>query len=258
MNICFHTNCQGSGLAYFFERSPFAKGLFIKVILDFQVVLGEVSKEEEREALEKADIIFYHAVNGEFPVKDWKPKKFLRKVPMSVWYNSGPFLSGASAESWAPILKMARDKGINEAVHHAVHEADMGYEARWDSCLAKMKAKERKEGVPEKTRISHWVKEARKSQMHLTMNHPTTEVFHRWANLLLDHVGLQQLPEKLWQNRYSNTNLVGLPCEDFAPEGAVKHLGLRWGGDEVSNLWNYEFVRRKLKELTLAENNSLK
>lgn len=256
MNICFHANCQALGLQYFFERSPNSRDIITNVIQDFQVVLGETSKEKERAAVENADIIFYHAIGGKFPVEQWEPKMGVKLIPMSVWYNSGPFLSGASQKCWSKVLQVARKTSINDAIHYAVHEADMGYSARWASNLRKMEEKERTEKVPEETAISKWTAEGIEKQMHLTMNHPTTEVFFRWANLLLRFIGFSELPENQWSSRFSDMNLVGLPCEDYACAGAFNQLGLGWGGDETSNLWNYEFVKKKLKDCALEENNS--
>jgi hypothetical protein len=257
VNICFHANCQCDGLQYFFERSPDAGKISTKVIRDFQVVLGETSRDEERRALGSADIIFYHAIKGAFPVSDWLPKQGVKLIPMSVWYNSGPFLSGATSDSWNRIVQYARNHTFNDAVHHAVHDADMGYSERWAANLQKIIAKETREKVPEATRISSWTAEGIETRMHLTMNHPTTLVFIRWANLLLDYIGLKRLCEDEWMSRDTDGNMVGLPCEDFACSGAFNHLGLGWGGDEASNLWNYEFAKKKLKEMTLAANNTL-
>jgi hypothetical protein len=255
MNICFHANCQALGLQYFFERSPDARGIATKVIQDFQVVLGETSREQELAAVEEADIIFYHAIGGVFPVKKWTPKKRVKLIPMSVWYNSGPFLSGASRDSWDAIIVMAREVDFGAAVHHAVHEADMRYAQRWAANLAKMEAKENREGVPEQTRISSWTAEGVEARMHLTMNHPTTDIFLRWANLLLRHIGLSPVAPEHWKRR--DLNLVGLPCEDHACSGAVKHLGLGWGGDEQSNLWNYEIARKKIRAQMDINDNEL-
>jgi len=251
MNICFHANCQALGLQYFFERSPDAHRFTTKVIQDFQVVLGEVSKEAEREAIEEADVIFYHALSGRFPVDEWKPAKTPVLIPMSVWHNSGPFLTSATSYEWHLIAEYARKHSFNDAVHYAVHEADMGYMKRWSDNFQKMTAKERRERVPENTRISGWTHEGIERRMHLTRNHPTTEVFVRWANLLLEHIGMRPVESDWTKRMHDDLNIVGLPCEDFAPSGACAILGLGWGGDDASNQWNYDVARRKLKEFAL-------
>lgn len=250
MKIHFHTNCMGWALKWFFERSPSASSFTLDCIQNYQIVLGEDSRERERHVVETADVLFYHATKRVYPwPENVSPRPGCELIPLSVYYQGAFFcIEQCHKPIWEPVIAYAREHGVDAAVHHFVNEMDLGYKAMWDADLAHMKNKEEEEGVPAEHRISHWQPEGLEVQQLITKNHPTSIVFLRWANLLLKSLGKQPLEEQWDRQAKDNLNLVNLPCEDWVTSAARKHLGMKWGGSDYMNQRSAQYAKEKLLE----------
>ncbi len=250
MKIHFHTNCQGYGLEWFFRQSPDASTFTTAVIQNFRICTKEETREQEKEVVETADILFYHATNRVFPWPDnVSPRPGCNLIPLSVFYQGAYFfMENANQQTWKPVIEMARVDGIERAVEWLIEEADLNYETRWDADSLHMANKEAEEGVDTDIRISNWQQQGRFEQLFLTKNHPTSLAFVRWANLLLSHIGKKELSHEWTEKSRANNNLVNLPCEDWVTTAARKHLGMSWGATDYENRRAREFAKNKLTE----------
>ncbi len=250
MNITFHTNCQGYGLAHFFRNSPDADKFTVRCIQNFRICTGEETREEEKEAVECADILFYHATKRQYP---WLPsvklRPTVRMIPISVLYQGAYFfMENANREIWKPAIEMANTEGIERAADWLVYEADLDYQARWDSDRVHMMKKEDEEGVDLNIQV-RWMQNASLVEpLLLTKNHPSSLAFLYWANIILNHIGFRRMDTQ-WINLCANNlNIVNLPCEDWITTAARKHLGMSHGATDYENRRSVEFARNKLKE----------
>lgn len=250
MKVHIHANCQGAGLAWFFKHSPDADQMDIQCIQNFRVCTGEETREQERKCVEEADILFYHATKRVFPwPESVSPQPNCVLIPISVFYNGAYFLmENADTETWAPVVTVAKEHGIDRAVQFLVHEADLDYRKRWQADLLHMQFKEHEEGVAVSHRMSDWQQEGFKEQQLLTKNHPSSLTFLRWANILLNAIGKRPLGDEWELNARANPNLVQLPCEDWITPAAKKHLGLNWGATEYEIRRSEEFAKNRLTE----------
>lgn len=252
MKIHFHANCQAAGLRWFFDRSPSASSFTTDCIQNFQIVLGEESRERERQVVETADILFYHATKRVYPwPENVSPREGCELIPLSVYYQGAFFcIEQAHRHIWEPVIAFAREHGVDAAVHHFVNEMDIGYKDMWNADVAHMMTKEIEEGVPMEHRISHWQPDGLEVQQLITKNHPTSIIFLKWANLLLKSLGKQPLGDEWDRQCRDNYNIVNLPCEDWVTTAARKHLGMKWGASDYMNNRAAQFAKEKLIEFT--------
>lgn len=225
MNILLTGNCQMDGLAVFLRRAlPQHE---IRSLPHLATFYGEFSEDRIASDHAWADIVFFHHKHDgkqDYPTKQ-------PKVPMSVWYQSGPFIIHTSEEDWATVREMAKFMGTEWAIKVAVEEADLHYTDRWHECWSKMIQKEECECVPKTLQISDLMVLGHDHQLQLTNNHPTSIIFWHWCRRICAY--LDEVPHP---GAYSieecrdNPNIAGLPCEESATSGARKHLGLSWGG----------------------------
>lgn len=217
-------NCQGQGLEVFLKRAMPQHD--IKCFPHLASFYGEFSDELLAEEHAKADVVFFHHKHD--GAQDYPTKQ--PKVPMSVWYQSGPFIAHTSEEDWQTIKGMASYMGNDWAIKVAVEEANLHYDKRWIDCHSKMIDKECLEQVPLELRISDLMDDGTRHQLQLTCNHPTSLVFFWWTERICKFLGEEQHPGAISELEcYQNPNLAGLPCEESATTGARKHLQLSWG-----------------------------
>lgn len=259
MKILLYGNCQMTGIEYFMRRSPDHQAIETRVVQDFQVELGEVTKPHEKSSVEWADTIIYHSRANQFP---WDHAARFRDdcklIKASVFYNGGYYLSQAKeVEDWLSVMGYAKRHGIDAAIRYAVHEADVGYWRRRLANLRHMMEKEQNEEVPPSTRMSDFVAQGIEQEQHITMNHPTSIVFVEWADRLLKHLGFQGVGAEQREAARCNKNLVGLPCEDYVPTSARKHLGLKWGGSDYDNQMCEGIAKQWLRGHALSAEYSL-
>ncbi len=250
MKINFHTNCQGYGLEWFFKQSPDAATFTTAVIQNFRICTKEETREQEKEVVESADILFYHATKRVLPwPESVSPRPGCTLIPISVFYQGANFfMENANKEMWHPAIEMAKSDGIERAIDWLIEEADLNYAARWEADSLHMANKEADEGVDPAIRISGWQQQGRLEQLFLTKNHPTSLAFIRWANVLLSHIGKKQLSPEWVSKGAANNNLVNLPCEDWVTTAARRHLGMAWGATDYENRRAREFAKDKLTE----------
>lgn len=249
MKVHFHANCQGWGLQWFFDRSPDESKFTTGLIQNFRICTGEETREQEKELVETADILFYHATKRVFPwPAEVQPQAHCQLIPISVFYQGAYFLmENARKEIWQPALDMAQQHGASAAANWLVNEADLDYRSRWQSDLDHMRLKEEEEGVAPELRMSDWQLEGHKWRQVLTKNHPSSLLFLRWANLLLQHIGMQPLGDEWISKCQQDPNLVLLPCEDWVTPAAKKHLGMNWGANQYEQQRSLEYARMKLQ-----------
>lgn len=249
MKIHIHANCQGWGLEWFFKRSPDADKFTTALIQNFRICTKEETREQEKEVVETADILFYHATKRVFPWPETvQPKPDCQLIPISVFYNGAYFfMENARKEIWQPALDMAQSQGPSCAAQWLVNESDLDYRARWQADLDHMRNKEEEEGVAPELRISDWQHQGHEWAQLLTKNHPSSLLFLRWANLLLEYIGMRPMEDEWEAKAREQQNLVYLPCEDWVTNAAKKHLGLKWGATEYEHRRALEFGHNKLK-----------
>lgn len=229
-------NCQMSGIAFFLRRA--LPTWEIHDLPHLATFYGEFTEEQIAAEHAWADIVFFHHKHDgkqDYPTKH-------PKIPMSVWFQSAPFMAQVPGEIWQQL------KESNADPEWIVREADLDYERRWEECWEKMKQKEIDEGVPVQLRISDLMRKGRERQLQLTCNHPTTYVFTNWCNRILNYIWAQpnlQDIERMCAGE-SNPNLAGLPCEESATTGARKHLSLNWGGRPEDDESGREICRKML------------
>ncbi len=190
---------------------------------------GEFSQEKIADEHAWADLVFFHHKDE---AQDYPTKQ--EKVALSVWYQSGPFISHATQEDWDYIKAYKDIHGHEEAVRFAVEDADLGYIKRWKDNHARMIEKEKNEQVPPELRMSDMMEIGREVQLQRTMNHPTSLVFREWALRICTFLDEKPGPRAVTREEaLADNNIAGLPCEDHVTSGARKHLGLKWGdGDQ--------------------------
>lgn len=241
MKLALVGNCQLSGLAVFLRRAMPQHE--IRDMPHLATFYEEFTEEQIAETHAWADIVFFHHKHDgkqDYPTKQ-------PKVPMSVWYQSGPFIIHTPDAIWETIKGVYELMGEDFALRVAVEEADMGYCLRWNHCASKMRDKEIEEQVPERLRISDLMEQGKANQLQLTCNHPTSLVFWHWCDRVCAY--LHEIPHPAAISElecYQNPNIAGLPCEESATSGARKHIGLSWGGrpeDEESGRF---ITRQKL------------
>ncbi len=254
MNIHFSSNCQGDALGKFLLKSPDGDKLKVSCTQEHQIILGETTREIEAKHLADADVILYHAHLGKTPWPEGTPiKDGVVPIALPVFYNGGYFIHWASQEDWNMLWDYAQKHSMDDTVQFALNEAPMGYEQRWYDNHAKMKIKEMQENVPEWGRVSEWILEGRDWRQNMTMNHPTSIVFYRWANRLLNHLGLRPLDGNFLIECENDPNVAGLPCEETACTAAVKALGMKWGGTSRENALAGEYVRWRINNMREAK-----
>lgn len=248
--IHFHSNCMGYGLAWFLQRSPSANRFTIDYVQNFQIMIGEESREREKQVVETADILFYHATKRVLPWPETcQPKPSCQLIPLSVFYQGAYFtIENCHKHIWEPVIQCAREHGVDGAVYHFCNEMDIGYQKIWDEDFAHMQNKEIEEGVPEDQRMSDWQHKGKEMQLLTTKNHPASIVFFHWANRLLKSLGYGLLGEEMERQCLYNNNLVNLPCEDWVTTAARKHLGMSWGASDYMNQRSAAFAKEKLLE----------
>lgn len=242
MKILLTGNCQVDGLHVCMARA--LPQLEIHRLPHLATFYGEFTEEHIAEEHAWADLVFYHTKHDgdqDYPTKN-------TKVPLSVFYQGGAFIAEAHDQDWEPIQEYANQHGKKEAIYHAVFEADMGYTRRWKDNLDRMIEKEDEDNVPEEIRMSDIaIHRGRTYQQQLTMNHPTTIVFRDWANRLIKYIGETPGPNSVtFEEALAKPNLAGLPCEQSATSGAVKHLALLWGGRPEDNQSGRDYAITRL------------
>ncbi len=243
MKILFCGNCQASALSIFVARGmPQHEVRHLPHLATFY---GEFSEEHIADQHAWADLVFFHHKHDgaqAYPTKQ-------PKVPLSVFYQGGPFIAEAHDDDWTQVREYAALHGRERAIQWAVTEADMGYTRRWRDNLARMIEKEEEEKIAPEIRMSDIVEtEGRLFQQQRTMNHPTSIVFREWANRIMRF--MREEPARgavTREEALREPNIGGLPCEQSATSGAVKHLGLRWGGRGEDEQSGREIALTKLQ-----------
>lgn len=199
---------------------------------------GEFTEEKIAEDHWWADLVFFHHKHDhpqDYPT-------FQPKIPLSVWFQSAPFMIQTPKEVWNRL----KEEGVTD-VERIVKEEDMDYEARWQGCLQRMMEKEENENVPELMRMSDLMKvEGRNFQLQLTCNHPTSIVFWEWSMKIIAFLGERTQTSYTVDECKLHPNLAGLPCEESATTGAKRHLGLLWGGRPEDDESGRQVVRERL------------
>lgn len=246
MNICLTGNCQIAGIATFLRLSPNAAKYRISEIphlVQFYQGLDpkahpELPVAEQERMMREADVILYHAKGGNEPdllhLNDTAVK-----LPLTVVYNGAYFMQcWEDKTDWEPVLRVARDVSVDQAVRFAVDEHDFGYHRRWADHFGMMVQKEHFENVPSDTWASDvFLRHHIKTQPLITNNHPTSIIFADWTDRILAHLGEPTLLPSVHARARTDRNMAGLPCEFSAGSGARRHLGLEWGAraeDQVS------------------------
>lgn len=226
MRILMCGNCTVDGLEVFLKRAlPHHEYRRLPHLATFY---GEFSEEKIADDHAWADLVFYHHKHDD--PQDYPTKQ--PKVPLSVWYQSAPFIAQAKDSDWGEVDNVYAEQGLQRACEFAVREAYMNEERRWEECYEKMKFKEVNEHVPEDIRVSPLMDNmGRFVQLQLTCNHPTSYVFAGWTYRLCAFLGEKPGPDAVSiQEAVHCPNIANLPCEESATTAARKHLGLGWGG----------------------------
>lgn len=241
MKLLLCGNCVVDPLAKFLRRA--LSHFEIRHLPHLATFYGEFTEEQIAAEHAWADLVFFHHKHD--GAQDYPTKQ--PKIPLSVWYQGGPFIIQAHEESWETVREYARQHGTEAAIEWAVKEHDMGYHRRWDSCVAKMMQKEQDEQVPSELLISDLMAEGRMIQTQLTCNHPTSFIFREWALRIVSFLGEKPGPDAVSAGEaLTNPNLGGLPCEESATTGAVKALGLSWGGRPEDDESGRQVARERL------------
>jgi hypothetical protein len=246
MKLLCTGNCAADGLAVFLRRAlPEWEIRHLPFLATF---FGEFSEEFITQEHAWADLVFFHhkADNPQnYPTKN-------PKIPLAVWYQSGPFIIHATDQDWLRLLASCdgdKEKAIQQAPYF-----DMGYQDRWNHCLERMVEKEENEEVPTSTRLSGYMESSRLHQAQLTCNHPTSYIFAHWALHLINYIGAPVNAgdlERLFNGIYQNLNIAGLPCEESATSAAREILGLHWGGRPEDDESGRQVARERLANLSL-------
>lgn len=227
MKILFHANCQGEGLIHFMKYSRDFHKLSVRTTLVYLLELGYTSIEESEENIDWADVIFYHYVRS----LKTPESQSAELVPLSVYNNSGYYLSSSKRDDWDQVFKREKSHGIINAARMAVSTFDMGYRRRHQKNIERMKEKEVNEGVPESMRLSNFILgNDINEQQSLTYNHPTSYILFDWANIILRRLDLQEIDSGMRSELCRDLNAAKLPCVDFICTGARRNLGLNYGG----------------------------
>lgn len=247
MKLLFTGNCQSSGLAVFMRRAR--PDWEIHDLPHLATFYSEFTEEQIAAEHAWADLVFYHEKHDH--PQDYPTKQ--PKIPMSVWYQSAPFMAQFDQAMWDAVQydeeKQAFWKNRDLYIDYLVRDYDFDYERRWNDCWEKMKKKEEDEDVPSALRMSEYMNIWGKArQCQLTCNHPTSYVFWEWTFNILVFLNEKVEPMwNLWQEVERFPNLAGLPCEESATTGARKHLNLSWGGRPEDDESGREIARRMLK-----------
>lgn len=229
------SNCQGQCLEVFLKRA--LPHWDIKCFPHLATFYKEFTPEFLAEEHWKADIVLFHHAHDD--PQDYPTRQ--PKIPLSVWFQSAPFMAQVPGEIWQQLRESNADP------EWIVKEADLDYESRWEECWEKMKWKEENEHVPEAIRVSDLMELGRGMQLQLTCNHPTSIVFWHWTNRILKYLDITPGPNAITgAEALNNLNLGGLPCEESATTGARKHLGLSWGGRPEDDESGREICRKML------------
>jgi hypothetical protein len=237
----FTGNCQSNGLEHFMKIA--LPHLEIRNLPFLATFFNEFSEEKIAEEHAWADLVFFHhkADNPQnYPTKQ-------PKIPLAVWYQSGPFITHATNQDWLRLL-LEFDGDVEKAVQQAPI-ADMGYEARWNHCLERMIEKEINEEVPRELRISDLMEYGKDHQLQLTSNHPASFVFYHWTKRICHFLGVGQVELPSEEYCLGHPNLAGLPCEESATSGAREILGLNWGGRPEDDQSGRDIARERLSLL---------
>lgn len=245
MKILFTGNCQVEGLEIFMRRAlPHHEYRRLPHLATFY---GEFSEEKIADDHAWADLVFFHHKHDH--PQDYPTKQ--PKVPLSVWYQSGPFI--ACAEDWSEVEDRYRTHGMQEACRFAAEDADMGYCQRWHSCADRMLEKEEQEEVPVELQMSWKMRDGFRHQLQLTMNHPTSLVFREWTKRIVKFLGeapaLGGNGAVSAEEAIANPNLASLPCEQSATSAARIILGLSWGGRPEDDESGRLEARKRLEAL---------
>lgn len=237
MKLLLTGNCQVDGLHVFLSRAlPHWE---IHRLPHLATFYGTFTEEHIAEEHAWADLVFFHHKHDH--PQDYPTKQ--PKIPLSVWFQSAPFMAQVPGEIWQQFRESNADP------EWIVKEADLDYERRWEECWEKMKWKEENEHVPEALRVSDLMVLGRERQLQLTCNHPTSTVFVTWAIRIIDYLAIQlsrTAIDNLMVAAIGSPNLAGLPCEESATSGARKHLGLSWGGRPEDDESGREICRKML------------
>lgn len=246
MKLLFTGNCQSSGLAVFMRRAR--PDWEIHDLPHLATFYSEFTEEQIAAEHAWADLVFYHEKHDH--PQDYPTKQ--PKIPMSVWYQSAPFMAQFDQAMWDAVQydeeKQAFWKNRDLYIDYLVRDYDFDYERRWNDCWEKMKKKEEDENVPEELRMSGFMLQGREAQLQLTCNHPTSLVFFWWTQKILWFLKAEPNGNMVNVGEcLHNPNIAGLPCEESATTGARRYLGLLWGGREIDNDSGREIARRMLK-----------
>lgn len=236
-------NCQMSGIAHFLRRA--LPSWEIHDIPHLAVFYAEFSEEQIAAEHAWADLVLYHHKHDgaqDYPTKN-------PKIPLSVWFQSAPFMIQIPNEYWGPIYQHSQTYGEHSGIEYAVKAHDFDYESRWNQCVLRMKEKEDLEGVPPELKISELASAGFDHQLQLTCNHPTSLVFRYWANKICVFLGESESLIPSWDECVRNPNIAGLPCEESATTGARKHLGIKWGARAEDDESGRQIVRERLAKI---------
>lgn len=245
MKILFTGNCQCDGLAYFMRRA--LQHWEIRSLPHLATFYQEFSEERIAEEHAWADLVFFHYKHDgkqDYPTKQ-------PKIPLSVWYQSAPFMAQIPQEMWDEFKEDNRlfsPNDPNGLIEYLVKDHDFDYEKRWNDCWTRMQQKEVDENVTEELRISDWMEVGKVNQLQLTCNHPTSKVFFVWSLRIMKFLGVENHSLVTTNDELEqNPNLAGLPCEESATSGARKHLSLSWGGRPEDDESGRQIARERLK-----------
>jgi hypothetical protein len=245
MRILFTGNCQCDGLVVFMQRA--LPQFEFRSLPHLASHYKEFSEEKIAEDHAWADLVFFHHKHDH--PQDYPTKQ--PKIPLSVWFQSGPFAAQSEDCYWLPVVEHARHYGVDSACDFAARDADLGYEQRWASCFERMKEKEENENVPKEIRVSDLMENyGRTEQQQLTCNHPTSVIFADWTFRILRYLDLVGFIPTMDELR-ANPNLAGLPCEESATSGARRHLSLKWGGRPEDDDSGRQIARERLSRLMI-------
>lgn len=246
--VLLYGNCQMKGLRDFLLLSDSVADLDIVAVESWRIAAGLALKESSEAHCKSADVVFYHTIS-DLPLDPNSFREGCQMIPMSVYYNGGPFIFSISEEDFSEPVKMLAMHSLSDVVRYVVLSADLGYEKRWLRHFAKMRKKEIEDGVPEELRATDFNDMARHTRTALTYNHPTSFLFYHWTNRVLRFLGKPKLSKAILERCLVESNIADLPCYFHIPLAAKVCLGLSYGGTEDDNRNAELEVVEKLKSL---------
>lgn len=229
MKSCvIYANCQADGLALFLKRAHFPYD--IQTFKNYQLILGEQSHDDLREAAASCDLFIYHPTaeadhgdaSSDFYVRSVIPKS-ANHIAIPYAYNTGCFpLLGHGGKTYHAALVNASLRGRPLDAVLGEYEAgvfDFQMRRRFFDDVAEMIRREETMAV----KISDWIVTNSNLRLFLNENHPSSVLFAELARRVFQVA----VGHDCGTIPCDGENDANLPCTLPISQYAVKEFGWR-------------------------------